>query len=92
MRSAVVSCHIPFKLKDLVQAHAVANGVSMSRWLSDLLALYFKNTSAPCKRKSKDEFTLADLEENEKHVVGSYDTADELIRSLDEDRKNRKFC
>jgi hypothetical protein len=43
MKSAVVSCHIPVKLKKRLFDRATEDGVSVSRCVSDILAGYFKN-------------------------------------------------
>jgi hypothetical protein len=43
MQSAVISCHVSQKLKKRAIDRANEEGVSLSRYISDILAIYFKD-------------------------------------------------
>jgi hypothetical protein len=85
MKSVQITAYFPEPVADMLRKGAINRKVSVSGYLVRLV-------EAAHTMSAKDSFTLADLERSEKRVVGRYDSADELIRSLDEDRKNRGIC
>jgi hypothetical protein len=88
MRSVPITAYVPEPVAKKLRQDASRRKISVSGYLVRLI-------ESAGDRKSKsggEKIILADLEEDEKHVVGKYDSVSELLESLHEDRKNSGIC